>query len=458
MPIPIAPLRPQSRRHSRHCLLPRLLCVALIAALSPAAWAVPNIQHWQTPNGVRVLFVEAHELPIVDIQVVFDAGSARDGGKPGVASLTGSLLDEGTADLTVDQIAERFDGVGAQFSTSVDRDSATVSLRSLTDPGLLKTAVETLTDVLQSPTFPKDSFERERKRMLVALRQAEESPGDIANKRFYAALYGKNPYATDPDGTPAALKAMSRNDVADFYRHYYVAGNALIVIVGDIDERQAGKLADALMDKLPQGQHAPPVPDAPPLDKSATVMVPHPSTQTHVLSGQVGITRKDPDFFPLYVGNYILGGNGLVSRLAEEIREKRGLSYSTYSYFLPMAAKGPFIMGLQTRNNEVKQAIDVMNRTLQQYVADGPTAEELKEAKQNITGGFPLRIDSNQKIAGYLAMIGLYDMPLDYLNTFNDHVDAVTLDDIRSAFSRHVHPDKRLTVIVGGGAETAAPQ
>ncbi len=444
---------PQRRSPSRAAIT--VVGLALYAIVSSTAWAVPVIQHWQTSNGVRVLFVETNQLPMVDIQVVFDAGSARDGDMPGVANLTSDLLNEGAGGLTADQIADRFEGVGAQFNASADRDTATVSLRSLTDEDLLGPAVETLTQVLQSPSFPKAAFERERKRMLVALQQEQESPGDIANNKFYAVLYGNHPYASDPTGTPEALKAMTRDDVAAFQHRYYVADNALVVIVGDLSKDRAQRLADTLMDKLPKGQHAAPLPPAPPLEKSQTVMVPHTSTQTHVLSGEVGITRKDPQFFALYVGNHVLGGNGLVSRLAEEIREKRGLSYSTYSYFLPLAAKGPFIIGLQTRNKEVKQAIDVMNQTLTKYVADGPTAEELKEAKQNITGGFPLRIDSNRKIADYLALIGFYDLPLDYLNTFNKHVEQVTVADIRTAFKQHVHPDKRLTVVVGGGADAA---
>jgi len=446
---------PRQRSLSRGAIAMACLGLALCGFMSNAAWAVPVIQHWQTSNGVRVLFVEAHELPMVDIQVVFDAGSARDGDTPGVANLTSDLLNEGAGDLSADQIADRFEGVGAQFSASADRDSATVSLRSLSDPDLLQPAMETLTQVLQSPSFPKHAFMRERKRMLVALQQEQESPGDIANNKFYAVLYGKHPYAGDPLGTADALNKLSRDDVAAFHHRYYVADNALLVIVGDLDKTGAQKLADALMDKLPRGKRPAPLPRAEDMDKSETVMVPHPSTQTHVLSGQVGITRKDPEYFALYVGNHVLGGNGLVSRLAEEIREKRGLSYSTYSYFLPLAARGPFIIGLQTRNTEVKQAIDVMNQTLRNYIADGPTAEELKEAKQNITGGFPLRIDSNRKIANYLAFIGLYDLPLDYLNTFNDHVEQVTAADIRSAFKQHVHPDKRLTVVVGGGADAA---
>lgn len=430
-----------------------LIGLGLYVAASGPAWAVPKIQHWQTPNGVRVLFVETHELPMVDIKVVFDAGSARDGDKAGLARLTSTLLDEGAGDLSVDQIARRFEDVGAQYTTGSKRDYATVGLRSLTDPKLLNTAVDTLATVLRDPTFPQSAVDRERKRMLVDLEQQKESLEDIATRRFYAALYGKHPYATPPSGTKDSLQGLTRDDVVDFYHRHYVAADALVVIVGDLKRGEARTLADTAVGKLPKGEAAPALPRAAGLTGSDTVRVAHPSTQTHVMSGQVGITHRDEDYFPLYVGNHILGGNGLVSRLSEEIREKRGLSYYAYSYFDPMRARGPFVMGLQTRNNQVQEAIDVMNKTLDTFVEKGPTAKELKESKQNITGGFPLRIDSNGKIARYLTFIGFYKLPLNYLNTFNRHVEQVTLAQIRRAFKRHVHPGKRLTVIVGGGAQ-----
>lgn len=448
-PHPDAPRWHRTARRRLTALL--LFGLASYAAPPGTAWAVPVIQHWQTPNGVRVLFVETHQLPMVDIKVVFDAGSARDGRHAGLARLTSTLLNEGAGHLNVDQIAQRFEGVGAQYSATSERDSATIGLRGLTDPKLLDPAVETLATLLRDPTFPKAAFERERKRMLVDLRQQQESLEDIAERRFYAALYGKHPYATPPSGTEDSLKALTREQVMAFYHRYYVAANALVVIVGDVHRDAAGKLAEAVIGKLPRGTAPAPIPQPSGLAKSETVMVPHPSSQTHVMSGQVGITRKDKDYFPLYVGNHVLGGNGLVSRLSDEIREKRGLSYYAYSYFEPMLAEGPFVMGLQTRNAEVQRAIEVMNKTLDEFMAKGPTAKELKESKQNITGGFALRIDDNGKIARYLTIIGFYGLPLDYLNTFNDHVERVTLAEIRSAFKRHVHPDKRLTVIVGGG-------
>lgn len=437
-----------------------LLSLTMLMVLCWPAYstATPAIQHWQTSNGVRVLFVEARQLPLVDIQVVFDAGSARDGDRHGIARLTSGLLNDGAGELDVDQIAQRFEDLGAVYSASSERDSASVNLRSLSDNKLLQPAVETLALVLKDPTFPQHAFERERRRALVALRAQQEQPGSVASKTFYENLYEEHPYATSPLGTSESLQRLGRTDLAEFHDQYYVAANALVVIVGDVGRDSAEALAETVVGDLPQGRQPAALPPVPAREEGETITIDHPSTQTHVRSGQPGMTRGDEDYFPLYVGNHILGGGGLVSRLSEEIREKRGLSYSTYSYFQPMRVQGPFITGLQTKNEQTEQALRVMKDTLRDFVANGPTAKELKQAKQNLTGSFPLRIDSNAKIANYLAVIGFYDLPLDYLDTFIDHIESVNSDEIRKAFKRRLHPDKFLTVIVGGASGPAASQ
>jgi len=204
-----------------------------------------------------------------------------------------------------------------------------------------------------------------------------------------------------------------------------------------------------LVAHLPKGAPAEKLPKVANLNEQETIKLAHPSTQTHILLGQPGMKRGDPDYFALYVGNHILGGNGLVSRLSNEIREKRGLAYSTYSYFLPMRKDGPFQIGLQTRNDQAEEALKVVRETLNNFIENGPTDEELNASKKNITGGFPLRISSNQKILGYIGMIGFYDLPLDYLDTFNEKIQAVSADDIKDAFKRRVHPDTMVTVLVG---------
>ena len=419
-----------------------------------AAQAGPRIEHWQTANGAEVYFVAAPELPIVDVQVVFDAGSARAGNTPGVALLTVGLLSDGArtaqGELGPDEIAERFAGLGALFGASADRDMATVSLRSLTDAKLLQPALDTVALLLSQPTFPAGSFERERKRMLIGLQAQEQSPADIADKAFYTALYGNHPYAAQPLGTVEGVNKLTRADVVAYHQRYYVADNAVVTIVGALDRKAAEAVAETVVGTLPKGSPPAPLPKVAALKTGSTKTVAFPSAQTHILMGQPGITRDDPDYFPLLVGNHVLGGSGLVSRLSDEIREKRGLSYSTYSYFQPMRVSGPYTLGLQTRNEQTANALQVLRDTLGKFVKTGATPEELNAAKQNITGGFALRLDSNAKVADYLAVIGFYGLPPDFLDTYTTKVQAVTLQQIQDAFTRRIKPAQMATVIVGG--------
>lgn len=428
-----------------------LLALAFLFSFTEAQ-ATPKIQHWQTSNGARVYFAAAPELPMVDVRVMFDAGSARDGGKAGLAQLTSAVLPDGAGGLTADQIAERFENVGARFGADAERDTATLSLRSLTAPELLRPALETFALVLARPAFAQPDFERNRNQMLVAVRYGEQSPGYLAEKAFYAGLYGDHPYGSPPGGTEESLKAITRDDAVAFYKRYYVARNAVVAIVGDLDRPAAEKLAESVAGQLPAGEQPAPLPEVPELAEPRVVEVAHPSAQSHVQIGQIGMARHDPQYFALYVGNHILGGSGLVSRLNDEIRERRGLSYSVYSYFFPMQRKGPFLMGLQTSTEQTDEAIGLLKGQLERFVAEGPTAEELAEAKKNITGGFALRIDSNSKIVDYLSVIGFYGLPLDYLDRFIERVEAVTLEDIRAAFKSHLKPDRNLTVVVGRAA------
>lgn len=424
-------------------------CILYLVSFS-CAYASPKIEHWTTDNGARVYYVYAPELPMVDIQFIFDAGSARDQDHKGVALLTSALLDQGAGKLDADAIATSLEDVGAQLGTSAHRDMAVISLRSLTNDELLQPALETLALILGKPTFPAGSFERERKRMLIALRAQTQSPGSIASKAFYQALYGDHPYASQSLGTVESVNNLERKDIITHHQQYYGARNAVIVIVGALNRNATEKMVAKLVAMLPSGQAAPPLPDVSPLQVGKEINIEHPSSQTHILMGQPGIMRGDPDYFSLYVGNHVLGGSGLVSRIFNEVREKRGLAYSAYSYFSPMRKPGPYTLGLQTRNNQKAEALAVLRDTLQEFIENGPTARELKASKQNITGGYPLRISSNSKIAGNLAVIGFYNLPLDYLETFNSKVEAVTIEQIITAFQNRIHPDRMATISVGG--------
>lgn len=417
------------------------------------AMATAKIDHWQTEQGSRIFFVRTESLPLADIAVAFDAGSARDGEQQGLASLTAGMLDSGAGKWSADDIAQRFESVGAQFGSGISRDMATVTLRTLTDKPLFDKALSTLEEILSKPAFNEADFQREQKRTLAALKQREESPGELANIAFYKALYGNHPYAHPEDGIIDTVSKFKTDDLRRFYRQYYVAANAIIVIVGDLTRRQAEQTASKLLANLPTGGKPKPLPDVVLPNKADRLHIEFPSTQTHVLVGEPGIERKDPDYFSLYVGNHILGGGGLVSKLFNEIREKRGLAYQAASYFMPMVKKGPFVLGLQTRNDQTDQALQILNKTLDDFIAKGPTEDELIAAKKNITGGFALRFDTNKELASYVAMIGFHDLPLDYLDTFQHNIEKVTAASITDAFKRHIDLNLLQTVTVGRGGK-----
>lgn len=435
-------------------LFARAFVVVLTVVISASAWASPDIEHWTSANDAQVYYVHAPELPMVDIKVVFNAGAARDAGKPGLARITSAMLDEGAAGMDADQIATAFASVGANYGGSSQRDMAMFSLRSLTDDKAFNTALDTFAKVLSSPEFPEASFQRIQRNMLTGLQAEKQSPKAIASRDFFENLYQNHPYSVMPAGNEESVKQLSIEDIKQFYQRYYVSSNAVVVIVGAVDRQMAETIADRVTKGLDKGQHAPVLPQVHEMDKAERINKAFPSSQTTIVMGQPGISRDDPDYFTLYVGNHILGGSGLVSQLSDELREKRGLTYGVYSYFSPMQQKGPYQFALQTRNEKAQEALQVLRDTLTNFIKNGPTQEELDAAKQNITGGFALRVDSNSKIADYLAMIGFYDLPLDYLDTFNDKVNAVTVAQIKDAFQRRVNADRMLTVMVGGEAET----
>lgn len=435
-----------------HYVMLRFVAVAtLILGYCASALATPDIEQWQTQHGSQVVFVAAQELPMVDIRITFDAGSARDGDTPGLALLTNGLLAEGTGELDADAIAERFEDIGARFGNTVNRDSASVSLRSLSDPQWLKPALDTFTRVAGQPSFPANALERERQRALIALQGEKQSPQSLIDKAFYAQVYNGHDYASPVSGTEQSLSAIGRTDIVKFHQRYYGAGNATIAIVGDLDRKAAEALADALSAQLPKGDKAAPIAAFDKAHKGQRVHIEHPSTQTHIMVGLPSLKRGDPDHFALYVGNYVLGGGGFGSRIMKEIREKRGLAYSAYSYFAPMRVQGPFVMGLQTTNTQSDEALQVLAETLAQFVEQGPSDEELASAKRDIINGFPLSIASNDSTLDYISMIGFYGLPLDYLDRFTQNIDSVTREQIRDAFNRHVKPERLVTVTVGQG-------
>lgn len=430
--------------------------VALLAAtlVSASAWAGLDIQRWTTAQGARVYFVENHDLPMLDVSVAFAAGSAYDtAATSGLASLTRQMMSLGAGDLDEERVAAKLADVGAEMGGYFDQDRAGFTLRTLSGAAERDPALAVLRAVLAHPLFPEAVLAREKARTIANLQESATKPEYLGEKAFQAAIYGHHPYALPEAGEPDAVAGLTRADLVAFHARYYRAANMTVAIMGDLDRAGAEKLADDLAADLPAGAAPAPLPPVPALTVGCEQVIPHYASQSHLFMGQPGMTRDDPDYFPLLVGNYVLGGGGFDSRLIEEIRQKRGLAYSAYSYFMPMRELGAFQIGLQTRRDATDQALKVVRDTVKGYLANGPTEAELTQAKDNLVGGFPLRLDSNRKILEYLAMMGFYNLPPDWLDTYPKKVAAVTRDDILRAMRARLHPDAMATVIVGGQLE-----
>jgi zinc protease len=424
-------------------------------ALLQAQAAIP-IEHWTHASGARIYLVNSPSLPMLDVQVDFDGGSRREpAAQAGLAGATAGLLSGGVQAqggepaLDENQLSEAWVDLGAQFGAQAGTDRFSISLRTLTEPALLEQAVALAARQLAAPAWPDAVWARDRERTLAALQEAENRPGTHAERAFSKAVYGGHPYGREV--TADTLKAIAVSDMRRFYRQHVAACRAQIVLVGNVDRARSDQIVDRLVAAVsPHGcEPLPAVASVQPLASAVEQRIPFRAAQAQVLIGQPGIARDDPDFFPLFVGNYILGGGGFASRLTAEVREKRGLTYGVYSYFAPGLHAGAFQIGLTTRPDQADQAIGVVRDVVQGFVAEGPSEAELRAAKEYLVNSFALRIDSNRKLLDNVANVAWNRLPLDYLDTWTQRVEAVTLADIRRAFSRVLQPDRMVTVVVG---------
>lgn len=429
-----------------------MLKAAVAAGLSGfvmVAHATLPIDRWTTPQGARVVFMRAPAIPMVDVQIDFDAGSRREPAThTGLASFTVAMLDKAAAGLKENEIEDALADVGAKLSGSAGSDRLSVSLRTLTSQPEMGRALDVMAKVLHKPEFPADILERERARSVAAIREAKTKPEAIGRETLSALMYGEHPYGRT--ASEETVKRIAVDDLKRFYADNFAANRAVVSIVGDVTREQASDIAQRLVAGLPTGKEPAPLPDL----KAPIALerrIAHPSTQSHVMIGMPALKRGDPDFFPLVVGNYILGGGGFVSRLMSEVREKRGLAYSAYAYFSPMSQLGPFEMGLQTQREQTDTALKVARDTLFDFLSKGPTEAELKAAKSNLVGGFPLRLDSNRKLLDQISTIGYFRLPDDYLDTWTRNVESVTVAQVKDAFARRIKPENLITVIVGQG-------
>lgn len=435
----------------------KILIASICLLMTGLAQAGVKIEHWTTPTGARVYFVARDALPILDVQVDVPAGSAHDpAGKSGLAAITRGLLDAGVAAvgdrpgdeaLDEEKIAGRIVDLGIKLGGGVDGDRSSFSLRTLSDPELRDGGLALMRRLLATPSFPEAVLAREKTRTIAALQDAETRPGTVLSKRFAAALYGDHPYGRSP--SVESVGAITRADIVAFHRSHYSANGAVISMIGNISRADAERIAADLASALPTREPVAAIPAVTAPAKAEVTRIAHPSAQAHIAIGMPAVKRSDPEYYALLVGNYTLGGGGFVSRLMQEVREKRGYAYDVHSYFAPRKLEGPFQIGLQTRREQADDALKVVHAVLGDYLKQGPSEAQLKAAKQYYIDGLALRIDSNAKLLGYLSSIGFYELPLTYIDDYPKLIGSVTAEQVRAAFASHVQEDRLVTVIVG---------
>jgi zinc protease len=438
------------RHFLRCCVVAALLAAGLAQATLP-------IQTLTTPSGARVYLIHSPSLPMVDVQIDFDAGERRDpSAQVGLAAAVAAMTAKGVRAqgrlpaLDENQIGEAWADLGASFGGSASDDRMSFRLRSLTRPDILKQVAELAARQMGHPAYQARHWDEERQRSIAALREARTRPAAVAQERFMAALYPNHPYGWRvSEATLGAIKAL---DLMRFHREHLLACRARVSMVGALDPAQAAALAESLLAYLPKPAACPAlpsVPDAAPLAQAQDIRVPFQAAQSQVFLGQPALRRDDPDYFAMLVGNHILGGGGFVSRLTHQVRELRGLSYSVYSYVAPGLHTGPFVAGLQTRPDQAQQALQLTRDVVREFVQNGPTAQELRAAQDNLVGGFALRLDSNKKLLDNLTNIAWHDLPLNYLDVWTQRIQAVSVEDVRAAFARKLQPDRMVSLTLG---------
>jgi zinc protease len=409
-----------------------------------------QVESWSTENNVSVLYAQVPELDMVDMYLAFDAGSIRDGTKHGLANLVSALILQGASNLNVDAFKEAIGLTGGILSSGSTSDMGYIKMRSLTEDTKLEAVMRLLKLALSSPRFDDIDLDRLVAKTLIGLDFKKQSPAAVAQDELYAELFAAHPYGFPHEGTAESLKSFTRDDVSKFFNEFYVAKNLNISIVGAINPRQAKAMAEEISSVLASGERADEA-FSPPSKKTRGILIKRnfPSIQSHIRVGVRGVERGHPDYFPLLVANHALGGNSLVSVLFRSIREERGLAYSAYSYFSPKLNGGSLVAALQTDRGNQEEALSVLDSSLEKLRLEGFSGEDIASAKDNLTRGFPLRVDTNAEILNYLAMIGFYKLPIDYIETFAGNVGRVTPAEVSKVFNRYLSPKKLVTVIVG---------
>lgn len=432
-----------------HRLILVLAVITLVIVPVTAMSAEPIGKRIVLKNGMVLLLSEKHEIPMVTVSMAIKAGSVVEpGDKPGLASLTASLLTQGTVKRTANQISREIDFIGGSISVSGGDDYASASLRVLKKD--LKTGFDLLSDVLMHPVFDQKEIDRKVKETLAAIRQQKEEPAVIAGEAFTKAVFGDHPYGKTSDDVAAFLPKLVRQDVLDFYSRRYGPNDVIIAVVGDVTEKEIVSLLSEQFKGWKNAERAEIGRGKPPVINSVVVKkLDKNITQANIAMGHVGISRENPDYYAVMIMNYILGGGGFSSRLMDNIRDNRGLAYDVHSSFSAQKDPGPFRAWMQTKSESANESIDEIFKELKRIRIEPVSEKELDDAKAYLTGSFPLRMDTYAKIAGMLTSIEIYNLGLDYPRKYPGLINAVTREDILRVAKKYIDPDRMVIVVLG---------
>ncbi len=424
----------------------------------PLKVTVPTIEHFKTTAGVPVSFVRATTLPIVDIDLRFNAGSARDSSVRnqgfGIANMTATMLTQGTKNLDEEDFTRAVETLGINLNSSAYKDMFIVSLRSLSDDDHLLPAIDLMTQVLTQPNFDPQILARNKARLLVGLQQQKQDPGSLASLAFSEALYGSHPYAHPSSGTLESVPSIERKDLTDFQKRYLGAANASLAMTGNLTLAQAKKLAEDITSDLPKGRVADALPEPKPLTQAQHIHIPFPSTQTTVLMGQLGDKRAtnpkaQQQQTNFAVGNDVLAGSDFNARLMTEIRQNLGYTYGISGSMNPMLTRGPYQIGFATRNDKARLAIDASLAVINDTLDKGITNDEMRLTTDNLKNSFPMSFASNAGINGLLGMMNFYQLPDNYLTDYVTRINNVSLPAVNQTLRDTLNTDKFLIVTVG---------
>jgi zinc protease len=429
-------------------LLLVLLSVFLQLALAASGKAAALPERAVLDNGIVLLSSEQRALPMVSIELLIHAGSRYDTpNHEGLANLTARLLTYGTKRRSALEISESLDFIGASLSTDCGEDLATISMTILKKD--LTTGLELLAEILTAAAFPTDEIDRRKQSIIASIRAKEENPGEIAQKRFQQTLYPDSPFGRPVEGTEASVKMIPEASLTEFYGRYYRPNRTIMAVVGDVSHQELTKAVEEAFAGWTKGE-PPGAPLIPANTGSAeNIRVNRELTQANIILGHAGVGRENPDYYAIQVMNYILGGGGFSSRLMESVRNERGLAYSVYSYFSAEKGRGSFQLVMQTKNDSAQQAIRVATDEMRRIRQKPVSEEDLNDAKDYLTGSFPLRFDTNRKVANFLALVEFFGLGLDYRERYPEFIRKVTGEDVLRVAKQYLHPEKLISVVVG---------